>query len=77
MGAAYYPVFEKQVKGFDPATAVSGKSLAKVMEVLDECARQIGVQPLSGFYSESVEESCGMIGEEVPADVQTTPLQWF
>ena len=44
MGAAYYPVFEKQVKGFDPATAVSGKSLAKVMEVLDECARQIGVQ---------------------------------
>jgi hypothetical protein len=49
MGAAYYIVLEKPIAGLD--TIMDGLSLSWHMETLDAVARQLGVPPLSGFFS--------------------------
>ena len=77
MGVAYYPVFEREIPGLNPATAVSGKSIAKAIEALDKLAKRLGVTPLSAFYSESSEETFANIGEDVPDDIEEPPIQWF
>jgi hypothetical protein len=49
MGAAYFIVLERKPGGVD--TDMGGKSLSRHMESLDEAARQLGVRPLSEFFS--------------------------
>lgn len=49
MGAAYFIVLEREIDGVD--TGMDGKSLARHMESLDDAARQLGVRPLSEFFS--------------------------
>ncbi|HEY7117102.1 MAG TPA: hypothetical protein VH475_10970 [Tepidisphaeraceae bacterium] len=47
------------------------------MEVLDRCAAEAGVRPLSEFFSESPEESFESIGEDVPEGMEGSDVQWF
>jgi hypothetical protein len=77
MGVAYYPVLEKKIPGFEPATAISGKALAQAMEVLDRCAVEAGLRPLSEFFSESASESFESIGEDTPEGLKGSDVQWF
>jgi len=77
MGVAYYPILEKKIPGYEPATAISGKALAKAMEVLDRCAVEAGVRPLSEFFSESASESFESIGEDTPEGLKESDVQWF
>jgi hypothetical protein len=67
MGIAYYPSFEKKIPGFEPATAVSGKTVARAIEQLDEICKRVGVKPMGSFLSESLEKSFALTGEDVPA----------
>jgi len=76
MGVAYYPSFERQIPGFDPSTAVSGKSTARSMKQLDGICVRLGMASLMSFYSESNEEAFGKIGEPVPPGMQDDPIQW-
>jgi len=77
MGVAYYPVLEKKIPGFEPATAISGKALAQAMEVLERCAVAAGVRPLSEFFSESASESFESIGEDLPEGMKESDIEWF
>jgi len=76
MGVAYYPSFERAIAGFDPATAVNGKPVARVIERLDKICKRLRVTPLTDFYSESVEEAFAKIGEEVPEGMKEQPICW-
>jgi len=49
MGAAYFIVLERKIDGVD--SGMDGKSLSRDMETLDDAARQLGVRPLSEFFS--------------------------
>ena len=49
MGAAYYIVLEKEIEGLD--SMMDGKGLSRHIESLDATARQLGVRPLSQFFS--------------------------
>ena len=46
---AYFIVLERKIRGLD--TGMDGKGLSRNIEALDEAARQLGVRPLSEFYS--------------------------
>jgi hypothetical protein len=49
MGAAYFIVLEREIDGLD--TGMDGKSLSRHIRPLDKAARQLGVRPLSEFFS--------------------------
>ena len=49
MGTAYFIVLEREIDGVD--TRMDGKSLARHVEALDQAARDLGVRPLSDFFS--------------------------
>jgi hypothetical protein len=53
MGSAYYIVLERDIDGLD--TMIDGKSLARNIETLDKAASELGVRPLSEFFSMSPE----------------------
>src|SRR5947207_2530837 len=77
MGAAYFIVLERKIDGLD--TGMDGKSLSRQIESLDEVARQIGVRPLSEFFStDPVQAAEFMEGEGMDSgDVKLPPLQHF
>ncbi len=76
MSVAYFPVLFPEIPGYDPSVFVSGKALAHAMPALDLLAHELGVPELMSFYSESLAESFGHIGEEVPDDMLETPITW-
>jgi hypothetical protein len=76
MGVAYYPSFERKIEGFDLATAVNGKPIARAMDRLDEIAKGLGITALRTFHSESKEEFFSKIGESVPPGLPDHPVQW-
>ena len=59
MGAAYFIVLERTIEGID--TGMDGKHLSAHIESLDEAARQLGVRPLSEFYSADPEQLVELI----------------
>jgi len=73
MGAAYYIVLEKDLEGLD--TTMDGMSLSWHMETLDALARQMGVRPLSEFFSMAPEELAEFM--DGAAGIQPPPLQQF
>lgn len=77
MGAAYFIVLERKIDGVD--SGMDGKSLSAHMEALDEAARQLGVRPLSEFFSADPAQLAGfMEGEGVDVgDAAPPPLQQF
>jgi len=54
MGVAHYIVLERKIDGLD--TGMDGKSLSRHIESLDEAARELGVRPLSDFFSADPEQ---------------------
>jgi hypothetical protein len=76
MGTAYYPSFERDIPGYDPATAMSGKAIGRAMKELDAICNRLSVTPLSSFYSESNAEVFKKIGEPVPAGLKDNPIKW-
>ncbi len=77
MGSAYYIVLERKIDGLE--TMMDGKSLSRHIESLDAAARQLGVRPLSEFFSIAPEQAAEfMEGEGMDAgDIELTPLQQF
>ena len=77
MGAAYFIVLERKIDGVE--TGMDGKSLSQHMDSLDEAARQLGVRPLSEFFSADPEQLAEfMEGEGADiGDVAPPPLQQF
>ena len=73
MGAAYFIVLEREIDGVD--TAMDGKSLARDMESLDHAARQLGVRPLSEFFSADPEQIAELMEEA--GDFEPPPLEQF
>lgn len=49
MGSAYYIVLEKEIDGL--TTSMDGKSLSLHITLLDKAAGELGVRPLSEFFS--------------------------
>src|ERR1051325_3006158 len=49
IGAAYFIVLERKIDGVD--AGMDGKSLSRHIESLDDAARQLGIRPLSEFFS--------------------------
>jgi len=49
MGSAHYIVLEKAIDGLD--TKMDGQRLSQHIDTLDKTARQLGVYPLSEFFS--------------------------
>ena len=77
MGAAYFIVLERKIDGVD--TGMDGKRLSQQIKSLDEAARQIGVRPLSEFFSADPAQLAEfMEGEGVDVgDTAPPPLQQF
>ena len=77
MGSAYFIVLERKIGGVD--TDMSGKSLSRHMESLDEAARQLGVRPLSEFFSADPEQLASFMESEGVdvGDAAPPPLQQF
>jgi len=75
MGAAYFIVLERKIDGVD--TGMDGKSLSRDMETLDDAARQLGVRPLSEFFSADPEQLAEFMEDGDAGDVQLPPLQQF
>jgi len=74
MGAAYFIVLERPIDGFD--TGMDGKSLSRHMESLDEAARELGVRPLSEFFSVNPEQLEEFLDAGAD-DIKPPPLQQF
>lgn len=77
MGVAYYIVLERKIEGLD--TMMDGKSLSQHVESLDAAASELGVRPLSEFFSISPESASEfMEGEGVDATgIELPQLQQF
>jgi hypothetical protein len=77
MGAAYFIVLGRKIDGVD--TGMDGKSLSRHMESLDEAARQLGVRPLSEFFSADPKQAAAfMESHGIDAgDIELPPLQQF
>jgi hypothetical protein len=72
MGAAYFIVLEREIQGLD--TMMDGKSLSRHIKVLDDAAHQLGVRPLSEFFSISPERATEFLdGEGVDSGGLTLP----
>jgi len=77
MGAAFFIVLERKIDGLD--TGMDGKSLSRHLDALDATARELGVRPLSEFFSADPAQLAEfMEGEGVDVgDVAPPPLQQF
>jgi hypothetical protein len=77
MGSAHYIVLERKIDGLD--TGMDGKSLSRHIESLDAAARQLGVRPLSEFFSIAPEQAAEfMEGVGMDAgDIEFPPLHQF
>ena len=77
MGVVHFIVLERKVDGLD--TCMDGKSLSRHIESLDEAARELGVHPLSDFFSADPQEMAAfMEGEGIDAGGgELPPLQQF
>lgn len=75
MGAAYFIVLERKIEGLD--SDIDGKWLARQAGHLDVAARELGVRPLSEFFSIDPEEAADFMECENVADVELPPLQYF
>lgn len=77
MGAAYFIVLESKIDGLD--TGMDGKSLSQHIDALDQAARDLGVRPLSEYFSIAPDEAADfMEGEGMDAaDMELPPLQQF
>jgi hypothetical protein len=77
MGAAYFIALERNIDGLD--TGMDGKSISAHIESLDEAARELGVRPLSEFFSaDPTQLTEFMEGEGVGiGDATPPPLQQF
>lgn len=73
MGAAYYIVLENEIDGLD--TMMDGKSISRHIEALDKAATELGVQPLSKFFSMPPDELEDFLDEA--DDIPLPPLQQF
>ncbi len=73
MGAAYFIVLERKIDGVD--TGMDGKSISRDMETLDDAARELGVRPLSEFFSADPEQMAEFMEEA--GDIELPPLQQF
>jgi hypothetical protein len=73
MGAAHYIVLEKEIEGLD--TMMDGKSLSRHIEALDDAARELGVRPLSEFFSMPPDELADFMDDA--GDFEMPPLQQF
>ena len=75
MGAAYFIVLERKIEGVD--AGMDGKCMSRHMEALDEAARELGVRPLSEFFSADPEQLAEFMEGEGLDDVTPPPLQQF
>lgn len=77
MSAAYFIVLEQMIDGLD--TDMDGKSLSRHIEALDEAAEELGVTPLSAFFSTDPEQAAEFLGEEGidAGDIEMPSLQQF
>ena len=80
MGAAYFIVLERAIDGLE--TGMDGKNLSRHIESLDATARELGVRPLSDYFSvdpvELAEFMEGEEGEPIDAgDGKLPPLEQF
>ncbi len=77
MSAAYFIVLEREIEGLD--TAMDGNSLSRKVESLDAAARELGVRPLSEFFSADPEQAAEFMESEGidAAGVELPPLQQF
>jgi hypothetical protein len=62
VGAAYFIVLERKIDGLD--TGMDGKSIAEHIESLDDAARQVGVRPLSEFFSADPKQLAEFLEDE-------------
>lgn len=77
MGAAFYIVLESKIDGLD--TYLDGKSFTRHIEELDDAARELGVRPLSEFYSadpDTLAEFMEEAGLE-EGEMEISPLEHF
>lgn len=77
MGVAYYIVLERKIVGLD--MSMDGKGLSRHVESLDEAARDLGVRPLSEFFSANPQEMAAFMkceGIDV-GESELPPLQQF
>ena len=72
MGAAYFIVLERKIDALDGG--MNGKSLSRHIDVLDGAARQLGVTPLSEFFSADPEQLAEFMACE---DVELPAVQYF
>lgn len=74
MGAGYFVVLERPIKGIDPSDT-NGKWLCQFSEELDVAAEELGVTPLSQFFSMRADEVQQLIdfGEIAPEDLERLP----
>ena len=75
MGAAFYPVLEKNNENIDTAT-VNGKSLSKHNEKLEEIAKLLAVKPLISFFGEDTSEFLEDEDVEIKENWETNE-KWF
>jgi hypothetical protein len=77
MSAAYFIVLEREIEDLD--AAMDGKSLSKNIGKLDDAARQLGVRPLSEFFSLNPEEAEEFMQAEGmnPDGIKLPPLKQF
>jgi hypothetical protein len=73
MGAAYYIVLETEIDGMD--TMMDGKSISRHIEALDNAAEELGVQPLSSFFSMPPDELADFMDDT--DDIELPPLKQF
>ena len=82
MGAALYVVFEREISGYAPGTAMDGKALARFAydeddSLNDEC-KAAGLFSIIDFYYETIIEAYEKIGEIPPEDLNhTEETNWF
>jgi len=74
MGVAYYIVLETKIDDLD--TSMDGKHLATHIESLDSVARELGLRPLSEFYSVDPQEAADAIDMDIN-DVKLPPLEQY
>jgi len=77
MGAAYFIVLEREIEGLD--ISMDGKSLSHHIDSLDAAARQLGVRPLSEFFSADPEQAAEFMEDEGidAAGIELPPLRQF
>ncbi len=75
MGVAFYIVTEREF----PESWVNGKALPRHAERLDARCRELGMRPLTSFFSHSPAEAAAFLASEGadPATVNLPPEQWF